>query len=460
MNWFAPLGLTWRHALHNWLDPLHFVSSLARDYGDIAFFKMFWYSCYQLNHPDLVREVLVAKSRVYLKEPRQMGVLSQFTGQGVITTEGPAWIRQRRIMQPAFQGPFIESILQAGVTEFGNRFPARQAPREIRLHDELMLLSLQTVMLSLFGVQSSEFTANLTRAVAIVSTNLMDEIANPFALPDWLPTPAKAEKRWALETLRGFVTDTIAQRRRSGNLGDDFLGILLAAEDVAGDGKGISDELIRIEAQTILFAAHHTVASGLTFAIWLLQQHPQILADVRAEIDSALDGREPTRQDHARLPLTERVLKEGMRLFPPAWSLFCRQAMEDDELAGYPIPKGSWIFMHPWVLHHDARFFPNPERFDPDRFLPEREREIPVGSYIPFGLGPHTCIGGRMGQGLMLNLLTLFVQRLDFALAPGQGAFELEPLISIRPKGDIRMVVAPRTKVSRPLEYAERGAAI
>ena len=114
MNWFAPLGLTWRHALHNWLDPLHFVSSLARDYGDIAFFKMFWYSCYQLNHPDLVREVLVAKSRVYLKEPRQMGVLSQFTGQGVITTEGPAWIRQRRIMQPAFQGPFIESILQAG----------------------------------------------------------------------------------------------------------------------------------------------------------------------------------------------------------------------------------------------------------------------------------------------------------------------------------------------------------
>lgn len=459
MNWCAPIGLTWRHAFASWIDPLGFISSLAREYGDIAFFRVFWHSCYQLNHPDLVREVLVVKSRIYQKEPRQMGVLSQFTGKGVINTEGPAWVRQRRILQPAFQGNTIDTVLDAGNVELLAQFP-NKLPRELLLHEELLRLCLQTVARTLYGSPSSEKAGDLTWSVATISAHLRDEIANPFALPDWFPSTWKFEKRLALDTLRTYISELIAERRRSGQLGNDLLGQLLAAEDTTGDGKGISDDQIRAEAQTMLFAAHHTVATGLTFAIWLLTQHPHIFSEVRSEIDSVLGDRAPSRQDHSRLALTERVLKEAMRLYPPAWSLFCRQAMEDDELAGYPIPRGSWVFIHPWVLHRDGRFFPQPERFDPSRFLPERERELPVGAYVPFGLGPHMCIGARMGMAMMLNLLALLVQRYDFAPTPGQGRMELEPLISIRPKGDIRMIFSPRRASQSLSADLQLGASI
>lgn len=442
-NYNAWIGLTWRHAFRLWWDPLVFTRELARDYGDIVFYRLFSYSAYQINHPDLVREILVTKAKSFVRNDRQMSIIRSYVGEGVLTSEGDFWRRQRRIVQPAFSMKATERMASISALETQALAERWREGADVRIHDEMMRLGIRAVSRALFGRLTEGAEEQLADAIVTLSESSFGEISTPLNFPHWLPTPHAARMQAAKSLVQKYVGETIASRRASGEAGDDLVGMLLTATDAQGDGRGMTDQQAHNEALTMFFAGHHTTAACLCWTLYLLATNPVWMRRVRDEARAVLGDRLPTMADANRFPIAQMVLKESMRIYPPAWSLFCREAVEEVELGGYTIPKGGWCFMYPWVLQIDPRYFPEPHRFDPERFLPEREKEIPTGAYVPFGLGGHSCIGQKMSMITLEQMLPLLVRNLDFRLAEGQEVPEPEPTVSLRPKGDIRLIVKP-----------------
>jgi len=220
-----------------------------------------------------------------------------------------------------------------------------------------------------------------------LSDTFIREIHSVFTLPDFLPLPSKKRKRSAIQVFDRLIRDIIQQRRASGHDKGDLLSMLLLAIDQEGDGTGMTDQQVRDEAMTLFTAAFHANSMALTWTWYLLATHPEVYERMTEEIDSVLGQRTATFADVERLPYTQSILKESLRLYPPAWALFCRQAHTAVELGGYRVPRGSWVFLFPYVTHRDCRFFPDPTRFDPERFSPERVKDIPQYAYFPFGAG-------------------------------------------------------------------------
>jgi cytochrome P450 len=240
-----------------------------------------------------------------------------------------------------------------------------------------------------------------------------------------------------------FVDAEIARRKASGQRGDDLLSRLLSASENDADGEGLNDQQVRDEALTMFFASHHTIAATLAWTLYLLSQVPQQQMLVRDEARSLSASLSASQGEIPVMPYTEMVLKESMRIYPPAWSLFARYAVQDVELGDCHVPADSWLFIYPWVVHRDPRFFPDPLRFDPLRFSPEREKQIPTGAYIPFGLGPHMCPGNRIGMSVLQTVLAMVLLRYEVQLASHSCLPRPQPMISIRPRPDIRIRLLP-----------------
>lgn len=454
INFNAWIGLTWRHAFRLWHDPLDFIDDMAR-YGDIVFYRFFWYEGFQLNHPDVVREAFLTKAKNFEKQTRQMNLLRSITGDGLLNAEGELWRRQRRIIGPAFAAEQGRHLAMVAIDETQKMLDRWDGLGEIRVHDEFLHLLTASISRAMFGEDLGNRTPELADAMTSISEGVMDEFLNPFMLPDWFPTPGIQRKVQGRQLLNDFVAETIARRRASGKLGRDLLGVLLTAVDNEGDGKGMSDKQAHAEALTIFFAGHHTAAASLAWTAYLLAQNPEIDRRLATAIAEHTPGHGAARGE--AIPYVEWTMKESMRIYPPAWSLFGREAVQDCELGGYPVPAGSWIFCYPWVLHHDERFFPDPWRFEPERFTPERAEQIPIGSFIPFGVGGHACSGMRMAMSMLTTVLPLVVQRYSFRLSPEQGPVQLDPLVSLRPRGDIRLTIHRRVP-SKQLQLQEAAA--
>jgi cytochrome P450 len=266
--------------------------------------------------------------------------------------------------------------------------------------------------------------------------------------PDWLPFAWQRRKRWAMKLLDDFICGIIRQRRASGEDRGDLLSMLLLAVDEEGEGGGMTDEQARSEAMTLLLAGHDTTAAGLTWIFYLLAQHPEVESRVIDELEQVLGGRPPTAADVPRLAYTERVIKEALRLYPPAIAVVARQAAADVEIGGYLIPKGSIVRAFSYILQHDARWFPDPERFDPERFAPGNVEKIPQFAYFPFGGGPRVCVGNTFAMMEMTLVTATILQRCRLNLSPTQGPVELLQSMSLRPRGGLQMTVAPRTPVT------------
>jgi cytochrome P450 len=258
-------------------------------------------------------------------------------------------------------------------------------------------------------------------------------------LPDWLPLPEKRRKRWAMQRLNETVRRFIRERRESGQDKGDLLSMLLLAVDVEGDGGRFTDEQVRDQSMTLLIAGHDTTAAGLTWLFYCLARQPRAAALVHQELDAVLGGREPTASDLPQLSYTERVVKETLRLYPPAIAVFMRQALTDVEIAGYSLPRNSLVQMFSYICQHDPRWFPDPETFDPDRFLPERQRNLPPFAYFPFGGGPRVCIGNTFAIMEMTLVVATLLQQLKVDLAAGQEEAQPVALLSLRPKGEVRL---------------------
>jgi cytochrome P450 len=424
---------------------LEFITDMSRNYGDMAYFRIGPYRVYFVNHPALVRDVLVHKAKHFAKVASSTRVLSQIDGQGLAVSQGDFWLRQRRLVQPAFHARRLGRYADITV-EYTHRLTDRWRPGvALNVADEMTHLALDVIAKALFDVEIGDQVEHLREAVRIFAETLFNEVSAPFTLPDWLPLPAKRRKRWAIQTVDALIRDIIRVRRATGEDKGDLLSMLLLAVDEAGNGTGMTDEQARDEAVTLFRAGHDATAAGLAWTWYLLAHHPEVEARLIAEVDAVLGGRPATYADLPRLPYAGMVVKESLRLYPPTWALFAREPGADVELGGYVLPRGAMVFIFPWGIHRNPRFFEDAEKFDPGRFGADHAEGLTPGAYIPFGLGPHVCIGAGFATMQMVLTVATVLQRFRLALAPGHGPVEPEPHIAIRPRGGLHVVPTCRT---------------
>lgn len=429
-------------ALRMGRDPLAFLADLARRYGDIARVSLGPETLYLFNHPDLIRDVLVTHHRAFHKG-RGLERAKLLLGDGLLTSEGDVHRRQRRLVQPAFHR---QRIAAYGATMAG--YAARRRDRWrpdaiVDVHQEMMALTLAIVGKTLFDADVEAEAAEIGAAL----TDTFEAFNFTFYLPfgellERLPIPPTLRFRRARARLDATIYRLIDERRRSARDRGDLLSMLILAQDTEGGGGGMSDVQLRDEAMTLFLAGHETTANALTWTWYLLSRHPEVEARLHAEVDHALGGRLPTADDLPALPYTRMVLAEAMRLYPPAW-IIGRRAIVPFEASGYTIPARSIVLLCQYLVHRDARWFPDPERFDPERWTAERVAERPKFAYFPFGGGPRGCIGEQFAWMEGVLLLATIAQRWRFRLVPGHPV-ALQPIITLRPAHGMRMTAERR----------------
>ncbi len=409
---------------------LPFLRGLADRYGDIVQLKILGTDYFMLNHPTDIENVLVKQASAMGRD-EYIEVLKRTLGDGLLTSDGPLWKRQRKLMAHAFTPKRIREYgdTMAEVTARGLRY---REGDEINIHQEMSRVTMEVVAAVLFGATISNRDFELVgKSMETLNSYYANSPEVIMKLPAWVPTPLNQQVNAAVAKLDTLIYAIIAKRRRGGEHKDDLLGTLLAAQDDAG--TGMDDRQLRDEAMTLFLAGHETTALALAHTVYLLSKHPEIEARLVAELDAVVGERLPNADDVKSLVYTERVLKESMRLYPPAWTTG-RQAEEDVVVGGYKVPKGSQILLSQWVVHRDRRFFPNPEAFDPDRWEPERAKSIPRYAYFPFGGGPRVCIGNHFAMMEATLILAIVLRRYHFELLPGQP-LDFVPSVTLRQKG-------------------------
>ncbi|MBU8894264.1 cytochrome P450 [Corallococcus sp. M34] len=431
--------------------PLDYFLAQVREHGDVVRFWLGPKPVTLVAHPDGVRHVLQDNVRNYNKQTRGFAVVRELLGQGLLTSEGDFWLRQRRLAQPAFHrqrlASFASTMVEAA-EELATRLDARCAPgAAFDVAEEFNHLTLSVTSRTLFG---SDIGASVSRdigeALARVQAFANARLTQLLPLPRALPLPSHLRMRRDLDMLDRVVRELIERRRADTGTHHDLLAMLMEARDEDTQER-MSDTQLRDEVMTLMVAGHETTASALSWTMVLLSRHPDVRRRLETELAQVLQGRSPTVEDLPKLALTRRIIDESMRLFPPAW-ISSRAALQDDVIGGYHIPAGSFVLVSPWVTHRHPRLWENPEGFDPDRFLPELERERSRFTYFPFGGGPRQCIGNQFSLMEMVLVLATLVSRLRLDLAPGHP-FVPAPAITLRPRPGVWMT-ASRPRAATP----------
>jgi cytochrome P450 len=420
-------------------DPRDVFTYLARHYGPFVRTRLPLH-IYFVSGPAYIEEILVKQAAQFRKD-RVSGRLSQAIGEGLVVSEGDFWRRQRRLMQPAFHQGELRSYA-AVMVDLASEAIASWRPGEVRnVHEDMMALTLAIVAKLLFGADLAAEAKEIGHEIS----RLMEEFSGELGLSSLtplgrVPTLRTVRIRRGVRRLDEIVYRIIAARRKADDPGHDLLGLLLRAKDE--DGSRMSDQQLRDEALTLLVAGHETVALALTYSLYLLATHPEEQVRLAAELASVLGERQPEIDDLERLKQTEAVLLEAMRLYPPVWSIG-REALADVDIGGYPIPKGSSLFMSQWVTHRDPTLFPEPERFRPERWRDGSGRQLPRFAYFPFGGGPRICIGNRFAMMEGTLVLAVLAGRFTLAATP-ETKLDLLPTVTLRPRGGVRLQVNTR----------------
>jgi len=419
-------------------DPLGNMTAWAARYGDMVHLPLAAIDGYLLSHPDLVEEVLVTKNRNFIK-PGLLRAAGEVLGNGLLTSEGEFWLRQRRLMQPAFHR---DRIAAYGATMVGYTERMLHGWRDgmtLDIHAAMMHLTLGIVAKTLFGAEIADRAGDVEAALDVALQRFVDRMSLLRFL-DGLPLPRNRRFKRALGILDGIIYDVIERRRESGEDTGDLLSMLLDARD--DDGARMTDIQLRDEVITLFLAGHETTAISLSWTFYLLAQYPEVERRLLEELRDVLGGAEPSVADMPRLRYTEMVMRESMRLYPPAWRVG-REATVACEVGGYPIAPGSQLIMSQWVIHRDPRFFDDPLRFSPERWEGDLVKRLPRYAYFPFGGGARRCIGDTFAMMEGTLILAAVAQRYSLSLLPGPPV-ELWPSITLRPRHGIRMSVARR----------------
>ncbi|MCB9008361.1 MAG: cytochrome P450 [Ardenticatenaceae bacterium] len=425
--------------------PLAFLQRNAAEFGDFIHYPLGLWEVYQLNHPDLIEHVLVTNQRNYSKNTVQYNTLANITGNGLLTSDGRFWRRQRRMIQPAFHRQRVLGWGETMVTISQNMLRVwhtfAQTGQPIDVDDAMMTLTLEIIGEALLGINLQKEASQLAQAVLTMLDYVVYRSQRPVVLPLALPTPRNRRFRAGLQKLDALIDQAITDHQRGQGNPNDILSQMLAATD-RETGEKMSRAELRDEIITFIVAGHETAASGLTWLFYLLAQNPAVEAELVAEIDAVLNGRSPTTDDLANLPTVERVVAEALRLYPPAW-LITRRAIEADTLLGEPIPANALIIMSPFTTHRHPAFWEKPDVFHPEHFLPDVEKARPRYAYFPFGGGQRMCIGDSFAKVEMGLVVTAVYQKYRLKLLPNHPVLP-NPLVTIRPKHGLMMTLHRR----------------
>jgi cytochrome P450 len=422
-------------------DPLNFLQELARTYGDIAHITAAGDHLVVLNHPQLAKDVLVTNQRNFRKG-RGLERARKLLGDGLLTSEGVTHLRQRRLIQPAFHRERIASYA-AAMTEYADRLRRRWTDGvTLDIAEQMTGLTLGIVGRTLFNADVEAQARDVGRALTQVMNSFWTTML-PFAdLLEKLPIPALRRARAARARLDRIIYDLIAERRRTPGDRGDLLSMLLMAQDEEQGGRGMTDEQIRDEAMTIFLAGHETTANALAWTWYLLSAAPDVESRMHDEIDRVLGERLPTAADLQKLTFVEQVITESMRLYPPAW-IIGRRAIEAYPVGDYVLPPRTIVLLSPWLTQRDARFFPDPDRFDPDRWTPAFRQSMPQFAYFPFGGGARRCIGESFAWSELLLVVATIAQHWRLRLVQGHVVAP-QPVVTLRLKHGLRMTVHSR----------------
>ena len=424
-------------------DRMAFFTHCARTYGDVVPLRLLNHRVLLLSRPDLIEDVLVTQSKNFIKH-FGLRLYKPLLGDGLVTAEGDRWRRQRKLSAPAFQASKIAEYSKVMVEATQRMIGGWESGQTRDVHADVSRATMEIACNTLFGADACPNPEVVGEALIDAMEALTRRWARTIPLPAWFPTPENRLFRRATRTIEQLV-EGIVSRSRSNSAPDraNLLSSLLAARDE--NGSTFTNAQLLDEVRTLFLAGHETTALALTYSLYLLATHPAAQSKLREELDSALHGSPPAYADLDRLPFTRNVVTESMRLYPPA-DFLGREAVVDCTVGGIPVRKGTNLFMSQWVMHHDARYFTDPQKFDPDRWTPAFEKSLPRFVYFPFGAGPRYCIGQTFAMAEAILCLAVICQRFTFGVDPNFN-LELWPGITLRPRTGMRLVVQERIPV-------------
>lgn len=422
--------------LHYFRDPLAFLTGLRRREGDLVRFRLMNIEFLLVSDPALIEQVLVKQSARFSKDFFARD-LKRVLGEGLLTSEGDFWKRQRRLSSPAFHRERLTDYAKVMVDRTEDTL-ATWRPGERDVHEDFMALTLDIVARTLFSADVEGVSGVVGPALEAVlgwyNNPLL--VGNPWLFKTALPHAKRY--REAVRATRDIVDGIIRQRRASPDPDShDLLSMLLAAQD--DDGARMTDAQVRDEVLTLFLAGHETTALTLSWSTVLLCRHPEMVKRLRDEAESVAPGRRLTLDDVPKLTFASGVVHESMRMYPPAWAIG-RESQEEIELGGHRFPRGTNIFLCPWAMHRDERTFAEPDRFDPDRWSDGLAKRLHKFAYFPFGGGPRICIGNAFAMMESVLLLASFARRFDFSLAPA-ARIQSSPSVTLRPAHGVRVIL-------------------
>jgi len=435
-------------------DPLGFLPTLAREYGDIVTMRFYKFRVYYVNHPDYIEEVLVNQARKFIKG-RILRANRRLFGNGLLTSEGDFWLRQRRLAQPAFHRARIAAYAETMVRFTERMQEGWRDGQKLDIHAEMTRLTLQIVAKTLFDADVDADAQEVGHALEAIMEHNSD-FRRLILTPSWLPTLRNIRAALGTRRLDKIMYRIIGQRRIAGRDAGDLLSMLLHAQDE--DGSRMTDRQLRDEVITLFLAGHETTALTLSWTWWLLAQHPQAEAKLHAELDAVLSGRTPTLENLPKLRYLDHVITESMRLYPPAWGM-ARLTIEDAEIGGYKIRKGCGVSLSQWVVHRDPRWYESPDEFRPERWEGDLLKRLPRFAYFPFGGGPRQCIGNSFALMEAALILATIAQKFRLRLVPGHTVAPLAS-ITLRPRHGIRVTLEARRPAEAHSSLFKRQTAI
>lgn len=432
----------WAGIREYWQGPPQYFEKLAQTYGDVVRWRGVL-TLYTINNPDYVRQILTQGYPRFIKDTIDYRVIAQSLGNGLVTSEGELWRSQRQLIQPVFTNRNVygfDTVINAMTAQLVQRWENQRAEESIWLDREMGHVAFQIVSRALFGADIDHYSKQIVEILKVINVNSQSLGAMLRLLP-WLPVPGNRHFQRMRDQLDRIVHELIAHRRKQGVGDNDMLDRLLAARD-AETGEGMSETQLRDEIVTLLLAGHETTGTAIAWTMYLLSQHPQVEAQLVAELGSTLSGAPATSADLIRLPYLKQVMQESLRLYPPIWAI-ARQNTEQIELGGYRIPAGSYLVMPIYSLHRHPEYWPDAEQFDPDRFAPQREASRHSYCYLPFSAGPRTCIGANMAMLEIQLVLAQVLQRFRVTPLPEHP---VEPVaeITFKPRHGLAVRVERR----------------
>jgi cytochrome P450 len=422
-------------------DSIGYLTRCAREFGDIVFFRFLGVPACFVNRPDYIESVLVTQNNNFVKS-KDYRAMRRVLGNGLLLSEGEFWRRQRKLIQPAFHQERIATYADIMTDHAQRMLSSWSDGQTLDIHEAMMHLTLGIVAKTLFDADVSHEAEDVDAALSILMGKFLRQAGLALLLPAWVPLPTSRLLKRAVGRLDKVIYGIIEQRRASGQMSGDLLSVFLQAHD--DEGVGMTDRQLHDEIMTLFLAGHETTANVLSWTWFLLGLNPEVEEKLIEELRRVLGGRVPTPADLPQLVYTDMVLRESMRLYPPVW-VIGRRALAPFRLGEYELPADTNMLISQLILHRDARYFPEPLQFNPDRWSPSDPRAVslPRFAYFPFGGGPRVCIGAGFAMMEAVLLLATIAQQFRIQIAPGQKV-KMQPTVTLRPRNGIPVTLKRR----------------